>query len=120
MQPHIHLTLANYLLAGRTVGALVAVCNAALEKREAGIRVLALTRSFFVLLDGAYLCEDDLLNDDYTGCDGYEEGDRLFVAITEEWTASRYKEAPELVARMKEGGYWEGLGETAVMMQEEQ
>lgn len=101
---------------GRTVGDLIAVCNAELEKREVGMKVLALTRSFFVLLDGAYLCVDDHLDDDYTGCEGYEEGDRLFVAVTQEWTAAKYKEAPELVARMKAPGYWEA---SALLLTEE-
>ena len=94
------------------------VCNAALDSRQAGVQVLALTRTFFVLLDGAYLCEDDHLDDDYTGCEGYEAGDRLFVAVTQEWPADRYKGQPALVAQMKDRAYWEGLPDGVLLHEE--
>ena len=39
--------------------------------------------------------------------EGYEAGDRLFVAVTQEWPADRYKGQPALVAQMKDRAYWE-------------
>ena len=69
--------------------------------------MVGLTRTFFVLLDGARLEVEDRLDDDYTGCEGYEAGDRVFVALTEEWSAMKYKESSETVLKMKEESFWE-------------